>query len=177
VARLQASSYALFDRLGAFPQIEALTSVGGGKTVTEREGGRSSSTRPSSIDPSFRCSNCRSRKARQATALPDTNSIVLTQSEAVRHFGTADVLGRTITLGAGEGKRDKRISGVLRDPPRDTSLKIGIVSLRDPAQTPPEMRGWGNFDQHHYVKLRDGADAAAINAALPAWESAPSPRS
>ena len=52
VARLQASSYALFDRLGAFPQIEALTSVGGGKTVTER-GGRPVFIDATVVDRSF----------------------------------------------------------------------------------------------------------------------------
>jgi putative ABC transport system permease protein len=112
VARLQASSYALFDRLGAFPQIEALTSVGGGKTVTER-GGRPVFIDATVVDRSFfQVFELPFAQGSAATALPDTNSIVLTQSEAVRHFGTADVLGRTITLGAGEGKRDKRISGV-----------------------------------------------------------------
>jgi putative ABC transport system permease protein len=94
----------------------------------------------------------------------------LTQSEAIRQFGTANALGKVLSLGAGEGKRGYRVSGVLRDLPRDTNLKIGIIYLRDPAQTPPEASGWGVFDQHHYVKLRTAADAAAINAALPAWE-------
>ncbi|HVJ03806.1 MAG TPA: FtsX-like permease family protein, partial [Sphingomonas sp.] len=68
------------------------------------------------------------------------------------------------------GKRDYRVSGVLRDLPRNTSLRIGIVFLRDISHSPPEVLGWGNFDQLHYAKLRPGADAAAINAGIPAWK-------
>ena len=170
VVHLQASSYPVYERLAEFPQIEALTSVALGTTVTERDG------RPVFLDATtvdrdfFRVFSLPFAQGSAATALPDVNTIVLTESEAVRQFGTPDALGKVLSLGAGEGKRGYRVSGVLRDLPRDTNLKVGIVYLRDPAQTPPEASGWGVFDQHHYAKLRTVADAAAINAALPAWE-------
>jgi putative ABC transport system permease protein len=170
VVRLQASSYAVYERLGDFPQIEAATSVAAGKTVTEHDG------RPMFLDATtvdrtfFEVFALPFAQGSAADALPDLNSVVVTEKDSIRLFGTANALGRTLSLGAGEGKRDYRVSGVLRDLPRDTSLRVGIVLLRDLKQTPLDMRGWGNFDQHHYVKLRAGADAAAINAALPAWE-------
>ncbi|HEX8442808.1 MAG TPA: ABC transporter permease [Allosphingosinicella sp.] len=170
VVRLQASSYALYERLGDFPQIEAATSVAAGKTVTDH-GGRPMFLDATTVDSAFfDVFALPFAQGSAAEALPDLNSIVVTESDAMRLFGRADVLGKTLSLGAGEGKRDYRITGVLRDLPRDSSLRVGIVYLRDPKQTPPEMRGWGAFDQHHYAKLRTGADAAAINAALPAWE-------
>lgn len=169
----QTSSYALRDALPAgFPQIEAMTSVASGKTVTEHDG------QPMFIDATtvdgnfFRVFALPFAQGSAAGALPDTNSIVLTEHEAIRQFGTAQVLGKLLSLGAGPGKRDYRVSGVLRDLPRNTSLKLGLLFRRDPAQV--AYTGWGNFDQQHFVKLRpsaDGAaDAAAINAALPAWE-------
>jgi putative ABC transport system permease protein len=169
--RTQASAFPIGEQLRAgFPQIEAITSLSAGKTVTEREG------QPVFLDATtvdgnfFKVFDLPFAYGSAATALPDGNSIVLTEREAIRQFGTADVLGRRFTLGAGPGKRDNKITGVLRDLPRNTSLRIGIMFRGDTGDVPPERRGWGNFDQLHYVKLRAGADAALVNAALPGWE-------
>jgi putative ABC transport system permease protein len=169
--RTQASAFPVGEQLATgFPQVEAVTSISAGKTVTERDG------QPVFIDATtvdgnfFKVFDLPFAYGSAATALPDTNSIVVTEKEAIRQFGTADVLGRRFTLGAGPGKRDYKVSGVLRDLPRNTSLLIGIMYRGDAADIPAERRGWGNFDQIHYVKLRAGADPAAVNAALPGWE-------
>ncbi|HYG47941.1 MAG TPA: ABC transporter permease [Allosphingosinicella sp.] len=165
----QATPFPLDESLPAgFPQIEAVTSVAAGKTVTERDG------QPVFIDATtvdgdfFKVLDLPFAQGSAETALPDSSSIVLTESEAVRQFGTADALGRLFSLGAGPGKRDYRVGGVLRDLPRNTSLRVGIIYRRDPARI--DYRGWGNFDQLHYVRLRPGADAAAVNAGIPAWK-------
>lgn len=175
--RTQASAFPVGEQLAAgFPQVEVVTSLSAGKTVTERDG------QPVFIDATtvdgnfFKVFDLPFAYGSAATALPDTNSIVLTEREAIRQFGTADVLGRRFTLGATPpGKRDYKISGVLRDLPRNTSLRIGIMYRGDAANMPVERRGWGNFDQIHYVKLRAGADAAMVNAALPGWEKRVAP--
>ncbi|MEP7008442.1 MAG: ABC transporter permease [Sphingomonas bacterium] len=169
IVHMQTSSFPLYDRLaGGFPQIEAITSVSLGKTVTEHDG-QPMFIDVITVDPDFfKIFALPFAQGSAATALRDTNTVVLTEREAIRQFGTADALGKRLSLGAGPGKRDRRVSGVLRDLPRNTSLKLGIVVRRDPGQSP--NRGWGNFNQQHFVKLRAGADVAAINAALPAWE-------
>ena len=171
IVESQASSLPLHEALIAgFPQIEAITSIASGKTVTEHEG-QPSFIEATTVDPGFfQVFRLPFAQGSAATALPDTNSIVLTRSEAIRQLGTADALGKRLSLGAGPGKRDYRVSAVLEDLPRNTSLKIGILFRRDLNPLPPEALGWGNFDQQHYVKLRPGAAAEAINAALPAWE-------
>ncbi|TFI59421.1 FtsX-like permease family protein [Sphingomonas parva] len=172
VTRSQSSPYPVRESFpGGFPQIEALTVLDSGRTVTMRDGQAiflDAATVDASFFDVFQLPFLHGSAAR---ALPNTNSIVLTREEAVRQFGTADVLGRTMSLGAGEGKRDYAVSGVLEDLPKNSSLSLAVIFRRDPAQAPPpEYAGWGNMNQQHYVKLRPGADAAAINAALPAWE-------
>ena len=171
IVESQASSLPLHEALSAaFPQVEAVTSITSGKTVTEH-GGQPSFIEATTVDPEFfQVFRLPFAQGSAATALPDTNSIVLTESEAIRQLGTADALGKRLSLGAGPGKLDYRVSGVLKDLPRNTSLRVGIVFRRDLTQLPPEALGWGNFDQQHYVKLRPGADGEALNAALPAWE-------
>jgi putative ABC transport system permease protein len=169
IVHSQASSFPLHDRLaGGFPQIEAITSVSLGKTVTEHDG-QPMFIDVITVDPEFfKIFALPFAQGSAATALSDPDTVVLTEREAIRQFGTADALGKRLSLGAGPGKHDRRVSGVLRDLPRNTSLKLGIVVRRDPGQSPD--RGWGNFNQQHFVKLRAGADVAAVNAALPAWE-------
>jgi len=167
----QASPFTLYEKLpGSFPQVEAVTSLGFGKTVTEHEG-QPAFIDATTVDPTFfKVFDLPFAQGSAATALPDTNSIVLTESEAIRHFGAADALGKRLSLGAGPGKRDYRVTGVLRDLPRNSSLRLSLLFRRDINTVPPEQRGWGNFSQHHYVKLRRAADAASINAGLPLWE-------
>ena len=174
VSRSQNSPYPIRATLaGAFPQIEALSVMSNGPTVLMRDG------KPifldwAAVDPEFfEIFRLPFVSGSAKTALPDTNTIVLTESEAIRQFGTSDVAGRTMTLGAGEGKRDRKVGAVLKDLPSNSSLKLTVLALWNPADydwMPAEAKGWGNMNQQHYVKLRPGADAAAINAALPAWE-------
>ncbi|KRC79104.1 FtsX-like permease family protein [Sphingomonas sp. Root241] len=170
-ANAQMSPFVLYEKLpGGFPQVEAVTSLTPGKTVTEHDG-QPQFLDSTTVDPTFfKVFDLPFAQGSAATALPDTNSIVLTESEAIRHFGTADALGKLLSLGAGAGKRDYRVTGVLRDLPRNTSLRLSLLFRRDINQIPVELRGWGNFNQHHYVKLRRAGDAAALNAGLPAWE-------
>ena len=167
----QAFQFPLYEGLAGFSQVEAVTSLDPGKTVTEHDG-QPMFIGATTVDPEFfKVFALPFVQGSAATALPDTNSIVLTESEAIRQFGTADALGKLLSLGAGDGKRDYRVSGVLRDLPRNTSLRLGIIFRRNINQMPAESRSWGgNENLQHYVKLRAGADAATVNAALPAWK-------
>jgi len=167
----QVSSFAFGDRFApAFAEVEAVTSVSVGKTVGERDG-RPVFIEATTVDPSFfAVFPLPFVQGSARTALADNDTIVLNEREALRWFGTSRALGRRLTLGAGEGKHDYRVGGVVRDLPRNTNLKLGLVFRRDLNVMSAEQRQWGNHDQQHFVRLRAGADATAINAALPAWE-------
>jgi len=174
VTAWQSSPFPVRDMLpGGFPGIEALTVVRTGQTVLTRDG-QPLFIDMAAVDPSFfDIFQLPFVHGSAAQALPDTGSIVITEREAIRQFGRSDVVGRTMALGAGPGKRDYVVTGVLRDLPRNSNLRLSILYRNDPAffdNFPPEYTGWGAMEQQHYVKLRPGADAAAINAALPAWE-------
>lgn len=168
--RSQASPFPIYQQLpGGFPQIEAITSLDGGKTVAERYG------QPVFLDVSvadpdfFKVFALPFVQGSAATALPDINTITLTERDAVRLFGTPEALGRVVSLGAGPGKRDYRVGAVLRDLPHNSSLRLGIIMRRDLAQVDAGAQGWGALDQQHFVKLRDASDGARVNAGLAAW--------
>lgn len=174
VIRSQASPYPVRATLAdAFPQIESLTVMRTGPAPVVRNG-EPVFVDSATVDPTFfDIFPLPFLHGSAKTALADTRSRVLTESVAVAQFGTADVLGRTLSVGAGEGKRDYRVGGVLRDLPKDSSLRFDMLSRWDPATADywsEGERSWGQMSQWHFVKLRPGAHAAAINRALPAWE-------
>ncbi len=109
-----------------------------------------------------------------AGALADVSSVVLTESEARRLFGGVDVLGRTVTQVRKSGEtRDMRVSAVLRDLPSNTHLAFDMVrpvDLSSFASQPDLLTNWGDLYGYVYAKLRPGADIAAVNAAMPAFE-------
>ena len=106
--------------------------------------------------------------------LDDNNSLALSESEAVRRFGTIDVLGKTLTIVMNTGNIDYRITGVFKDLPKNSHFSANLVARFDPntqfADRPLQMTSWNNQNGWYYVKLRKGANAADINAQLPAWE-------
>ena len=108
------------------------------------------------------------------TALAHVNSVVLTQSEARRVFGTENVVGRTLTMISRGRTIDFRITGVARDLPHNTHVRFTIVARIDMAgwfsDSPNFLTCWGCQSGWVYFTLRPGADPKSIQDALPAWE-------
>jgi putative ABC transport system permease protein len=174
VSASQSSPMPLRDNFaGGFPQVEALSIAIPSRPAVLRDG-QPLYVEGLRVDPAFfeifRLPFLRGSPER---ALPDTNSIVLTESEAIRQFGSIDVVGRTITTTTGPQRRDYNVTAVIADLPRNSHLAFDALLPFDRslyADYPEIFRSWGAMGQYHYVKLRPGADAAAINAALPDWE-------
>jgi putative ABC transport system permease protein len=158
---------------GGFPQIEAVTIAQPGRLRTMRNG-QPVFIDQLYVDPAFfdifQLEFVRGSRER---ALPNVRSIVFTEEEALKQFGTLDAVGRVITERTQEGTYDYTVTGVLKDLPKNSHLRLATVARFDPNtynDVPPEYKSWGTMGQYHYVKLRPGSDAAAVNAALPAWE-------
>lgn len=110
----------------------------------------------------------------QALSSPDTFAI--TQKAARRLFGTADVLGRVVTLTMSSGDENEkrlsaRIAAILSDRPANTTIPFEVLNGLNFGLMPPGFRaealtgamGWpGNL----LVRLHPGASARAVAAAL-----------
>ena len=152
-----------------FPQIEAVTVAQPGRLQIVRDG-QPLYVDELYVDPSFfKIFQLEFLRGSAETALPNVNSIVFTETEAIRQFGTIDALGKVVTERLGTSTYDYRVTGIIKDPPKNSHMELATIA-RFNDQPPPEGRSWGAMGQFHYVKLRQGADAGAINAALPAWE-------
>jgi putative ABC transport system permease protein len=173
VTRNQKSPVPVRDTLpGGFPQIEAITTALPGRLATIRDG-QPVWVDQIYVDPAFfDIFKLDFVQGSAKTALPNVTSIVLTEREAIKQFGTTRALGRTLTEQVASGTYDYKVTGVIRDLPKNSHLELATLARFDPHSwdSAPPSSLWGNMAPYHYVKLRRGADAAAINAALPAWE-------
>jgi putative ABC transport system permease protein len=106
--------------------------------------------------------------------LDDTHSLTINESEAKRRFGNADPIGQTLTIVDNTGNVDYRVTGVFKDLPRNSSFSATMVARFDLdvqfADRLQALTSWSSQQGWNFVKLRPGADAAAINAQLRTWE-------
>jgi putative ABC transport system permease protein len=110
-----------------------------------------------------------------ATALSRPGQVVLSRAEAARFFGSpAEAIGKRLTLVSRGKPLDFTVTGVLDGPPRQSHMRVTVVARVDMdafnADQPAFLTAWGWQSGWVYVRLRPGADAAAINAQLAAWE-------
>ena len=156
-----------------FSEIEAVTVAAPRRTPFQR-GSEPVFVDSLSVDPAFLdIFRLTFLRGDARSALPNVSSVVLTETEARRQFGSLDVVGRTVTAGSGETRRDYAVTAVVADLPSNTHLEFGALFRFDPAvydELPEGLNSWGQMSQYHYVRLRPGTDVATINAALPDWE-------
>jgi len=99
-----------------------------------------------------------------ATALSQADTIVLSETTARRLFGRTNVLGRTVLRVTGEDDKAMRVTGVLRDLPGNSHLRIGAIYRANVLSgTGYEIyNAWSWVSAFVYVRLRPGADPAAL---------------
>ncbi|MCA0200414.1 MAG: ABC transporter permease [Proteobacteria bacterium] len=107
-------------------------------------------------------------------ALADVSSILLSESLAQKYFGSASPIGRTLPILLPMGmKRDYRVTGVFKELPTNTHLDLHMIARlnsQDFEKWPWVLQSWTSINASLYLKLKEGADAAAITRALPDWE-------
>lgn len=108
------------------------------------------------------------------TTLTQPQTAVITRSEAIQRYGTDQVVGRTLTVISRGIKRDFKINGVIKDVPRNSSMKLNAIMRLDyvafNATGPQFLTCWGCQSGYVYLKLRPGSDVKAMQAQEPAWE-------
>ncbi|HYC05843.1 MAG TPA: ABC transporter permease [Azospirillaceae bacterium] len=101
-------------------------------------------------------------------ALADPTAILLSRTAARKYFGDADPVGRTLTVCcAGSNKVDYRIAGVFEDLPRESHLRVEMLTGIDEElfkAFPNIFNTWTSVNVHTYLKLKPGADIGRIAA-------------
>lgn len=102
-------------------------------------------------------------------ALSGTTGLVLSEAMARKYFGDQAALGQRLTLTLDGVQRDYVVSGVLRDLPDNTHLKLDFVALLSQSVIPDRaeyLDQWNATNYATYVRLPDQASAQALSAAL-----------
>jgi putative ABC transport system permease protein len=158
-----------------FPQIEKLAYTFSGQAVTLRDGEVGTTDNVLYTDGNlFDVLQLPLVKGDRALALTQVGSVVLTESEARRQFGDADPVGRTLTLVSRGEHVDHRVTGVMRDLPKNSHIRTTMIVRFDPARVfaddPNYANQWGNQNGWNYVRLRPGTRVEDIHAQMPQWE-------
>ena len=89
------------------------------------------------------------------TALKNPSSMVISESLAIKYFGTVDCLDKELT---DQDNDQMKITGVIKDVPDNSHFRFEGLISRNSA---PEWRGsWGNFGVFTYIQFPKGYDPA-----------------
>jgi putative ABC transport system permease protein len=96
------------------------------------------------------------------------NEAVLTESIAMRYFGTTDVVGKTFRFNATKLALEVKIVGVTHDAPPNTHLRVNIlVSFATLLATGEQKEdNWQNNNLYTYLLLTDSERLATLDADL-----------
>jgi putative ABC transport system permease protein len=99
----------------------------------------------------------------KASALTEPNTIVLSQSSALRYFNKVNIVGQSLTI---PGFGIFKITGVIEDIPRQSHFKadfmMSMSTWRDSRST-----GWLQSNYNTYVLLRKGASPKQLESKFP----------
>jgi putative ABC transport system permease protein len=151
-----------------FPQIEAAVRADGERPVFLRDGQPVFADMLAADPAFFQVITVPFLRGDPRHALDEANSLVMSRAEAIKQFGTDDVLGRTVTRIKRDEKVEMRVTGVFEDLPRHSHMKFGLVTKINPDDA--ASCTWGCVNGFVYLKLRPGASPEPITNGLPAWE-------
>jgi putative ABC transport system permease protein len=106
------------------------------------------------------------------TALNEPNTIVLTESTALKYFGNEDPIGKTIQF---NGNQNLQVTGILKDLPVNSQLQFGMLisfatlEEQEKGNLYNDGNAWGWYNFFTYILLKPQADADAFAAKLPAF--------
>jgi len=100
------------------------------------------------------------------TALNDVNAVVISETTAIKYFGTTDVLNKTINANGGP----LQVSGVIKDVPANSHIHFDLLASTfglDFLNNAITQGSWVNPWVYTYVKLKEGVNAKTFEAELP----------
>jgi ABC-type antimicrobial peptide transport system permease subunit len=109
------------------------------------------------------------------TALKDPQSIILTESAALKFYGTdfqspADLLGRQVFL---NNKDALQITAIVKDPPSHTSLRFKVLIPYEffRINNPYFASNWsGNYQGTTFVLLAQSEDVMGLTSKIHSWK-------
>lgn len=83
-------------------------------------------------------------------ALTRPQTVVISERMALKYFGRANPLGKTLEI----NKREYEIIGVVADPPENTHIKYDLIASLETLSNWSEMSNWYSTMFYTYLKLK-----------------------
>ncbi len=100
-------------------------------------------------------------KGNPENVFSNPKSVLISESVALRYYGTTDLLGKTLEdVNAGT----LTITGIMEDPPTNSHFTPEILYNTDNGIF--ENQNWGDHSYYTYIKLKEGSDLALVNHKL-----------
>jgi ABC-type antimicrobial peptide transport system permease subunit len=105
---------------------------------------------------------------RGAVNLNDRSTVVITEKAAKKFFGDSDPIGKTLIFYSDETfKKPLTVTGILKDPPFNSSLRFEMITNTDNQLKPDgsvlKNNDWAWFSDAVFIKLSNPAEAASLN--------------
>jgi putative ABC transport system permease protein len=107
-------------------------------------------------------------KGNRATVLEKPNSAVITQATALKLFGNANPIGKTITHYASD-TISFMVTGVLKDIPQNSQQQFDALFSFSSIYRPQMMKNWGGNWLDTYFELAPRTNTAALEKRFPAY--------
>jgi putative ABC transport system permease protein len=107
------------------------------------------------------------------TALAAPNTVVISQSAALKLFDGGPAVGMVLRIDSGFSEEDYRISGVFTDLPANSHVHFDVLASMATLERAGDVRAaggrWYLSDYYTYVKLAAGTTARQVEERLPAF--------
>ena len=101
------------------------------------------------------------------TCLRDPHSIVLSEDEAKKQFGTRQALGKTVMMKDEDAFIPYRVTGVAKKCPQNSSIKFEIlVPVQESVADAQKSENWFNFFLNTFVVLSPQADVKTLESKM-----------
>ncbi|MCE7994021.1 MAG: FtsX-like permease family protein [Roseivirga sp.] len=101
------------------------------------------------------------------TALEGVNSMVITESTAIKYFATTDAIGKVVMM---DGSVPLKVTGVMEDLPSNSQLQFDMLTTMELAKidwNQPNMDdNWGGGWFHTYLLLAEGTDVEVLEGKI-----------
>ena len=101
------------------------------------------------------------------TCLKDPYSIVISEKEAIKRFGTKDALGKTILLKTDSTFTPYSVSAVAKNTPQNSSIQFDmLLPFKESEADAQNKENWFNFFLNTFVVLSPNATMASVEKSM-----------
>jgi len=97
-------------------------------------------------------------------ALQNPDSMVITESAAVKYFRAADPMGKMVRV---DNAHEFQVTGVCRNPPKNSHVRFDfVIPISNLEKYDWDMNSWDTFGIRTYALLEEKTDIRALNSKI-----------